>query len=70
MFGSEALAELHTEARDASYGLTWIAERLESSAEGASYSEHQAATRAAAADLRSCAAASRVSDDGELEAVA
>ena len=70
VFGSEAMAELHTEARDASDGLTWIAERLESSAEAASHSEHQAANRAAAAAVRSCAAASRVSDDGELEAVA
>ena len=69
VFGNEAVAELHAEARVAADGLTWIAERLESSAEAASDSKHRGRTRSAAAELRSCAAASRVSDDGEVEAV-
>ena len=70
VFGSEAVAELHSEARAASDKLTWIAEKLETSAEAAADPEHREAIRVAATDLRTCAAASRVGNDGELEVVA
>lgn len=70
VFGDEAMAELYADARAASDGLAWIAETLEGSAEAAGDPNRQAATREAAAELRSCAVASRVRDDGELEAAA
>lgn len=69
VFGSEAMAELHSEARETSKGLTWIAEKLEATAGLQADPERQGAVREAASDLRSFAGASRVMNDGELEAL-
>ena len=67
VFGSEAMAEFHSEARARSHGLAWIAEKLDATADLEADSERQGTVREAASDLRSCAGASRVRDDGELE---
>ena len=70
VFGSEAIAELHLEARATSDGLTWIAEKLEATADLEVDPERQGTLREVAIGVRSCSRASRVRDDGELEAVA
>ena len=68
VFGSEAMAELHSEARATSDGLTWIAEKLEATADSEADPARQGSVREAAIGVRSCSRASRVTDDGELEA--